>query len=184
MYQFLNWCFKNETSAQYHVAAWMGGDFGGDWIHVYVWLSLYCLPETITALLIKQYSNIKWKVKKQKWKNEMNNCVCISVHLKKYIYICYICCAVLSRFSRDRLFVTRQTVAHQAPLSMGLSRQECPSGLPCPPPADLFNPGVKPASLMSPALAALAGRFFTTKATWEAYIYTYIFKGLHLIACC
>ena len=38
-------------------------------------------------------------------------------------------------------------------------------GLPCPPPGDLPNPGIEPMSLMSPALA---GRFFTTHATWEA----------------
>ena len=35
---------------------------------------------------------------------------------------------------------------HQAPLSMGFSRQEYWSGLPCPPPGDLPNPGIKPAS--------------------------------------
>ena len=39
------------------------------------------------------------------------------------------------------------------------SRQEYRSGLPCPPPGDLPDPGIKPASIMSPALA---GRFFTT----------------------
>ena len=57
------------------------------------------------------------------------------------------------------------TIAHQAPLSMGFSRQEYWSGLPCPPPGDLPNPGIEPASLLSPALA---GGFFTTSATWEA----------------
>ena len=56
-------------------------------------------------------------------------------------------------------------IACQAPLSMGFSRQEHWSGLPCPPPGDLPDPGMEPASLMSPALA---GRFFTTSATWEA----------------
>ena len=48
---------------------------------------------------------------------------------------------------------TLWTVAHQTPLSMGFSRQEYWSGLPCPPPGDLPNLGIKPASLMSPALA-------------------------------
>ena len=51
---------------------------------------------------------------------------------------------------------------------MGFSRQEYWSGLPCPPPGDLSNPGIEPTSLMSPALT---GRFFTTSATWEAPIY-------------
>ena len=45
------------------------------------------------------------------------------------------------------------------PGSMGFSRQEYWSGLPCPPPGDLPDPGIKPASLRSPALA---GGFFTT----------------------
>ena len=63
-----------------------------------------------------------------------------------------------------QLFVTPWTVAHQAPLSMGFSRHEYQSGLPCPLPEDLSDPGIKPASLMSPALT---GRFFTTSSTWE-----------------
>ncbi|ELR60842.1 hypothetical protein M91_04482, partial [Bos mutus] len=51
---------------------------------------------------------------------------------------------------------------HQAPLSIGFSRQEYWSGLPCPPPEDLPHPGIKPMSLIS---LALVGRFFTTSAT-------------------
>ena len=42
---------------------------------------------------------------------------------------------------------TLRTVAHQAPLSLGFSRQEYWSGLPFPLPEDLPNPGVKPGSL-------------------------------------
>ena len=57
---------------------------------------------------------------------------------------------------------TPQTVAHQAPLSIGFSRQEYRSGLSCPPPVDLPNPGIKPKSLMCPALA---GRLFTASVT-------------------
>ena len=49
--------------------------------------------------------------------------------------------------------------------SMEFSRQEYWRGLPCPPPGVLPDPGFKPPSLMSPALA---GRFFPTSATWEA----------------
>ena len=55
-------------------------------------------------------------------------------------------------------------VAHQAPLSMGFSRQEYWRGLPFPPPGDRPDPGTEPTSLMS---SALAGGFFTTRATWE-----------------
>ena len=60
---------------------------------------------------------------------------------------------------RVRLFETGWTVGHQAPLSMGFSRQECWSGLPFTSPGDLPNPGMEP---MSPVLA---GRFFTTEPT-------------------
>ena len=49
-------------------------------------------------------------------------------------------------------------------LSMGFSRQEYFSGLPCPPPGDLPDQGLNP-RLLSPALA---DGFFTTSATWEA----------------
>ena len=53
--------------------------------------------------------------------------------------------------SRVRLFATPWTAAHQAPLSMGFSRQEYRSGLPFPSPGDLPNPGIEPGS---PALQA------------------------------
>ena len=59
--------------------------------------------------------------------------------------------------SHMRLFVTPWTVALQAPLSMGFSRQEYWTGLPFPPPGDLSDPGIK---VTSPALA---GGFFTTE---------------------
>ena len=64
------------------------------------------------------------------------------------------CYAVLSRFSCVQLFATLWTIACQAPLSMGFPRQEYWSGLPFPSPGDLPDPGVKPETLMSPALAS------------------------------
>ena len=64
-----------------------------------------------------------------------------------------------------RLFVTPWTVAHQVPLSMEFSRQEYWSGLRFPPPGDFPDPGIKPESPMSPALA---GRFFTTESIFFA----------------
>ena len=78
---------------------------------------------------------------------------------------------VLSCFSHVWLCETLWTVACQAPLSMGFSRQEYWSGLPFPPPGDFPNPGIESVSLMSPALA---GRFFTTGATWGAEDYTWV----------
>ena len=62
---------------------------------------------------------------------------------------------VLSHFSRVLLFATPWTVACQAPLSAGFSRQEYWSGLPFPSPGDRPKAGVEPVSLMSPALQIL-----------------------------
>ena len=75
------------------------------------------------------------------------------------------CACTLTRFSGSDSFRAWRT-----PQSMGFSRQEYWSGLPCPPPPptpawDLPNIGIEPTSLMSPVLA---GRFFTTSATREA----------------
>ena len=72
---------------------------------------------------------------------------------------------MLRRFSGVRLYVTLWTIACQAPLSIGFSRQEYWSGLLCPSPGNLPDSGNEPASLTS---LALAGGFFTTSATWEA----------------
>ena len=77
----------------------------------------------------------------------------------------YLHARVLSRFSHLRLCVTLWTVAHQAPLSMGFSRQEYCSGLPCPRPGDLPDLGIESMLLSTPALS---GRFFTTNAICEA----------------
>ena len=74
-----------------------------------------------------------------------------------------------SHFSRGD-FATPWTTARQAPLSTGFSRQDNWNGLPRPPPGDIPDPGIKPTSLKSPALA---GMFFTTTTTWEA-IYIHI----------
>ena len=65
---------------------------------------------------------------------------------------------MLSHFSHVRLFATLWSAACQAPLSMGFSRQKYWSGLPRPLPGNP-DPGIKPASLTSPALG---GKFFTT----------------------
>ena len=58
-------------------------------------------------------------------------------------------------------FATPRTVACQAPLSMGFSRQEYWSGLPFPSPGDLPDPG------MEPAFPELAGRFFTAEPQYK-----------------
>ena len=62
-------------------------------------------------------------------------------------------------------FGTPWTVAHQAPLSMGFSRQDYLNGLLCPSPGNLADPRNEFISFIS---LALAGIFFTTSATWKA----------------
>ena len=84
------------------------------------------------------------------------SCICVHLTPERVMYVW-----VFSRFSHVWLFATPWTVACQAPLSMGFSRQECWSGLPLPTPGDLPDAEIKPASLMSPALT---DGFFTTSA--------------------
>jgi len=86
---------------------------------------------------------------------------------------------VLSHFSYVQLFVTLCTITQQAPLSMGFSRQEYRSGLPCPPPGDLPNPGTEPRS------SVLQVYFFFHQLSYQRsplrYIYIYILLLLHHI---
>ena len=79
---------------------------------------------------------------------------------------------VLSCLNHFRPFVTPWTVAHQAPLSVGFSRQERWSGLLCLPPGHLLDPGIKPVSLVSLISPALSSGFFITSTTLEAHFGT------------
>ena len=74
-------------------------------------------------------------------------------------------CMYIKSLQSVQFFVTLWSVAHQAPLSMGFSREEYWNGLLCLSPGNLPDPGVEPASLMPPALI---GGFFITRAIWEA----------------
>ena len=82
-----------------------------------------------------------------------------------FLFLCLCACPQL--LSGARLFGTPWTVVHQAPLSMGILQEEYWSGLPCSHPWYLSDPGIKPTSLMSPALA---DGFLTSNAIWEAII--------------
>ena len=75
-----------------------------------------------------------------------------------YFFVCMLSCFQPS--------VTLWTIAYLAPLSMGFPRQEYWSGLPLPPLGDLPNPGINPASLVSPVLA---DSFFTTAPPGKPY---------------
>ena len=64
--------------------------------------------------------------------------------------------------------MTPWTIAHQALL--GILQARILEWVAVPSPGDLPNPGIRPMSLTSPALA---GGFFTTRATWEAPLHVY-----------
>ena len=74
------------------------------------------------------------------------------------------------RLRSIRLFATPRTVAHQAPPSMGFSRQEYWSGVPFPSPGHLPNPGIEPTSHY---VSCTASRFFTTSTTWETQLFVH-----------
>ena len=82
----------------------------------------------------------------------------------------YVC--MLSCFSCVQLFVTPQTVAHQAPFSREFSRQEYWGRLPFPTTGHFPDPRMEPTSLKSPSLA---GGFFTTSITWEVQFFSIAF---------
>ena len=79
-------------------------------------------------------------------------------------------CAVLSCLSHVQLFTTPWTIARQAPLSMGILQARIRSGLPCPPPGDLPNPGIKP---RSPSLQADS---LPSEPAGKPIYYCYLFK--------
>ena len=81
-------------------------------------------------------------------------------------------------FSQVLPFATPWTIAHQAPLSMGFSKQEYRTGLPLPPPGDLPNPRMEPASLMSPALAVGSLGVVNTVNQW--FMKTFMLSLMYL----
>ena len=76
----------------------------------------------------------------------------------------YVCCM----FSHVQLFATPWSVAPGLLHLWEFSREEYWSGLPCPAPGDLLDPGMEPMSLKSPALA---GGFFTPRVTQETFFH-------------
>ena len=72
------------------------------------------------------------------------------------------CACMLSHFSHIQLFMS---VARQAPLSVGFSRQEYWIGLPCPPPGDPPDPGMEPGINVASSASA---EILYHQATWEA----------------
>ena len=110
----------------------------------YLWVNNERINESINTA-------VKWQVKYLKGLLLLRKLSKPCSHIIYSINILY----VQSLFRRVWL-VTPWTVTHQVPLSMGFSRQEYWSGLLCPPPGDLLNPGMESTSFMSPALAGVS----------------------------
>ena len=87
---------------------------------------------------------------------------------------------MLSHFSHVQLFATLWSIACQAPLSMGFSRQEYWSGLPFPAPGDLPDPGIKFESPMSPVLQADSLPLSPGEAHVCIHVYMHIFMCMHM----
>ena len=96
--------------------------------------NILCIGHSVNMWWLGRYL---WKI----WKT-----VNYFTNVRGKYYALHAC--MRSRFSPVWIFETPWTVAHQAPLSMRLSRQEYWNGRPCPPPGDLPNPGIEPVSLM------------------------------------
>ena len=126
---------EEEESAVELIAVLAVGEQGGS-ICIHMVDSLFCTEETNN--IVKQLHSKKNKVHRK-----------ISMEVIPMLEspVC-----MLSHFSWVQLFMTLCTVACQAPLSMGFSRQEYWSGLPFPPPGDCHISGIQPVSPVSPAL--------------------------------
>jgi len=141
--------------------AWMGGELGGEWIHVCGWLTPFAVHLKLSQHLVG-YTPIHFFFKENGVERINNNwrlayffCTSMSVcfmYIKAFLIRCQNiqACHVLqmkwqlyhsvqfSCFSRVQLCATLWTAAHQAPLSTGFSRQEYWSGLPFPSPTYCF----------------------------------------------
>ena len=106
-------------------------------------------PNSLTISTACIYLNIQWYF------------ICLYIYT---VYILYACMHAKS-FQSCLSLCNPMDYSPQGSPSMGFFRQEYWRGFPCPPPGDLPNQGTEPAPLTSPALA---GRFFTTSATWQA----------------
>ena len=93
----------------------------------------------------------------------------LTLRMRVPSFLVYCVCAQFDSLVVSNSLLPYVLVSCQAALSMGFSREYW-SGSPNPPPGDLLHPGIKPLSLIS---VALAGRFFTIQATWEALLAHY-----------
>ena len=121
----------------------------------------FCMSYVIGKLLLEYIDNTyesmirrQFNLKIDKGPEKIFHWKRYSNHMKRYSEVLVTACCVLSRFSRVQLFLTSWTLACQGPLSLGFSRWENWSGLPCPSPDDRPDPGREHTILAPPALQA------------------------------
>ena len=140
------------------------------WEQVLPWLSLEWdlnAGKHIYHGLCEEWAGVPKEAYSKPWPENTLRPENVLLGVTKSYIICYVAICRQhnhAKFLQLCLFATQWTLAHQASLSMGFSRQEYWSGLPFLPPGYLHNPEIEPTALKPPALA---GGFFTTSATWE-----------------
>ena len=158
--------FHNMDASEMHYSRWEEPNSKGIWFWVHesiymtkigLWLlglglGKNCLQSNIAVVMwLHALFKAHRIIHEKGWISLYVNYALVNLRHILHIYI-YMHVCVLSHFSHVRLFAILWTVAHQAPLFVGCSRQEYWGGLPCPPPGDLPDPGIKPAY---PAIRAL-----------------------------
>ena len=98
-------------------------------------------------------------------------CICMCCYSYIYPPICIYVCMLIQLCPT---LATPRTIAHQASLSMGFSKQEYRSGLPFPTPGDLPDPGIKSVSLASSA------RYFTTESPGKPQSIFYLYLCIYI----
>ena len=144
------WSFSFSPSSEYSGLI----SFRIDWFDLAVQGALKCLPPHLSSKESVLWHSAFFMVQLSHLYMTTGKTIALSIWIfaSKVMFLSVQLCAAL------------WTVAPQAPLSMGFSRREYWSGLPCPPPGDLPHLGIEPGSLTSPALA---GRFYTISTTRE-----------------
>ena len=134
------------------------------YIALFVYICIYiCLVCILSTYVLYIYIHIYMCV-----------CVCVCIYIHIYMHT-----QLLQSYPT---LYDHTTVTHQAPLSMGFSRQECWSRMPCPPPHDLPDPGIEPESLWLLHCRWIPCHWATLLGSMYMYMYMYIHSHTHTLS--
>ena len=157
---------QHRNSAQYYVAAWMGGEFGEMDISICMAESLCCSPETITTLSINyfvvatHFSILAWRIPGTE---EPGGLPSVGSHRVRHDWSDLAAAAAAVALCDPMDCSPPESSVH------GILQAQMLEWVAVPPLVDLPDPGSQPTSLK---YQALAGRFFTSSATWEVQEYS------------